>query len=404
MAAAEEEEGGGLNVAIGVVKTLAIVIGGFLTVITLMSLIGVVVESIWVRGIVALVVAIGVPLFLADRLLPDDDVTKGRGLPTDVVALTWMSVALLYVGLGGAVTAPLLVAEGDRLRHDGLPTVAAIVYWLAGVRVIEPETAGAGGTGAAGARGDAGPGGRRDGGPARATKRRDGGVARGGRDGGPGPAADAGGGRSSREMTPAEIFRERAPCVVAINDVAGSGGGTGFIIDARGIIATNQHVIARANGVRVKLFDGTVVEHVDLLLANEQEDLALLEIRTSVPLRVAPLGDSDGVTVGERVVSIGNPLGLEHTLTDGVVSARRVYDSRPMIQTSAPVSPGNSGGPLFDMRGDVIGVTTSQVLGGWERAQNLNLARPVNVLKTLIRADYPDRRPFGRPGGSSGRW
>src|SRR5688572_7305718 len=176
MVAEDEDEGGGLNVAIGVVKTLSIVIGGFLTVITLMSLVGVLVDSIWVRGIVALVVALGVPLFVADRLLPDDDVTKGRGMPTDVVALLWMGVALLYVGVGGGLTAPLLVDEGDRLRHDGLPTIASIVYWLGGVQVIEPAAGAAGeGGGAAGTRGDAGPGARRDGGPARAAARRDGG-------------------------------------------------------------------------------------------------------------------------------------------------------------------------------------------------------------------------------------
>ena len=206
-------------------------------------------------------------------------------------------------------------------------------------------------------------------------------------------------------MTPAEIFRERAPSVVSVRIEAlggQEGGGTGFLIDDQGTFITNHHVIAHARQVRVKLFDGTIVEHVDLLVASEQEDIALLQIRTTAPLRPVPLGDSDAITVGERVVSIGNPLGLEHTLTDGVVSARRMVEGRPMIQTSAPISPGNSGGPLFDTHGRVVGISTAVVGIGY--AQNLNLARPINAAKSMIASEYPDRRAVGRPGGTNGRW
>ena len=117
------------------------------------------------------------------------------------------------------------------------------------------------------------------------------------------------------------------------------------------------------------------------------------------------LGDSDKVVVGERAISIGNPLGLEHTLTDGLVSSRRMYEGRAWIQMSVPVSPGNSGGPLFDMHGEVIGITTAQLGGGaFGRAQNLNLAVPVNELKKMIKPEYPGRRKVGEPGGNAGRW
>ena len=190
------------------------------------------------------------------------------------------------------------------------------------------------------------------------------------------------------------------------------GGGTGFLLDDQGTIATNHHVIEGAGGARIKFMSGATFEKVDLLVDNAVADLALLRIDLKAPADggAAPsatplrLSDSDQVVVGERAISIGNPLGLEHTLTDGLVSARRVYEGRAWIQMSVPVSPGNSGGPLFNMRGEVIGITTQQVLGGmFGRAQNLNLAVPVNELKKMIKPEYPKRRRFGE-SANGGRW
>jgi S1-C subfamily serine protease len=88
---------------------------------------------------------------------------------------------------------------------------------------------------------------------------------------------------------------------------------------------------------------------------------------------------------------IGNPLGLEHTLTNGIISARRIYEGERFIQMSAPISPGNSGGPVFDRHGRVIGVSVAHLIGG----QNLNFAVPVSQLQALIAEDYPNRRGFG---------
>ena len=96
------------------------------------------------------------------------------------------------------------------------------------------------------------------------------------------------------------------------------------------------------------------------------------------------------VSVWESVVVIGNPIGLEHTMTDGMVSSRRVYEGKRYIQMSAPVSPGNSGGPVFDEHGDVIGVTVAKLWG-----ENLNLAIPIDVLKPMIKSEYPSARGFG---------
>jgi S1-C subfamily serine protease len=190
------------------------------------------------------------------------------------------------------------------------------------------------------------------------------------------------------------------------------GSGTGFVIDREGTIATNHHVINRGQTVVIKFHNGAQFGGADVLVDVEAVDLALLRIDLEHPADAGPradvapltLGDSDAVIVGERAISIGNPLGLEHTLTDGLVSARRLYESRAWIQMSVPVSPGNSGGPLFNLRGEVIGITTQQVLGGVAgRAQNLNLAVPVNELKKLISPTYPTRRKFGEHG-AQGRW
>ncbi|HEU5075582.1 MAG TPA: trypsin-like peptidase domain-containing protein, partial [Polyangiaceae bacterium] len=208
-----------------------------------------------------------------------------------------------------------------------------------------------------------------------------------------------------KEKNAAELFEELAPAVVTVS--VGDhqhirGGGTGFLIDRRGTIATNHHVIEGAKRVKVSFMKGTSFDEPELLTEDAAVDLALLRIdlkkpSSGVPIDVEPLvlGDSDAVAVGERALSIGNPLGLDHTLTDGLISARRVYEGRQWIQTSVPISPGNSGGPLINYKGEVIGVTTASLGSAFGLAQNLNLAVPVNILKRLLKEDYPGRRKFG---------
>jgi S1-C subfamily serine protease len=190
------------------------------------------------------------------------------------------------------------------------------------------------------------------------------------------------------------------------------GGGTGFLIDEGGTIATSHQVISGARALEIRFVNGARYQKVDLLVDDADRDLALLRIDPSETLNGGPkmdakpltLGDSDTVVVSERAVSIGNPLGLEHTLTDGLISSHRVVEGRPWIQMSVPGSPGISGGPVFNMQGEVVGVTTAQIVGGiMGRAQNLNLAVPVNALKSMIRKDYPGRRTFGDPSSPS-RW
>jgi S1-C subfamily serine protease len=316
---------------------------------------------------------------------------------SDVMALVYMAFALAFVGLAHGMSGPLLAREAARLQESGRTWTSKLAYALAGDTRVDAATGETPPTKIASATPD----------PKLDTKS-DAKDAK--RDAtGSGSAmtvvpetAKAGDGK---ERTPAQIFTEFAPAVVTVtikHDLLGEGGGTGFVIDADGTIGTNYHVIERAANVSVKLMDGTVLDEVEILITDEEKDLALIKVKPKAPLPTVWLGDSDKITVGERAVSIGNPLGLDHTLTDGLVSARRVIQGRKMIQMSVPVSPGNSGGPLFNSRGEVIGVSTAIYSGGSPLAQNLNLAMPINDLKALIKADYPARR---KPGAtSSERW
>jgi serine protease Do len=160
--------------------------------------------------------------------------------------------------------------------------------------------------------------------------------------------------------------------------------GSGFIISADGFILTNNHVVEGADEIGIRLADGRTfkgeVKGVDPKL-----DLALLKIDTGKKdLPVVQLGDSDSLRVGEWVIAIGNPFGLEQTVTVGIVSAKgRVIGAGPydnFIQTDASINPGNSGGPLFNAKGEVVGINTAIVRGG----QGIGFATPINVAKSII--------------------
>jgi len=142
------------------------------------------------------------------------------------------------------------------------------------------------------------------------------------------------------------------------------GQGTGFIIDPRGYVLTNNHVVAGARRVQVRLADGRRL-WARLVGRDTRTDLAVIRVRTSRQLAVLPLGDSKHLQVGQKVVAIGNPFGLGHTVTTGIISAlnrnlrtRRGMVMRGLIQTDAAINPGNSGGPLLDSAGRVIGINT----------------------------------------------
>ena len=162
--------------------------------------------------------------------------------------------------------------------------------------------------------------------------------------------------------------------------------GTGFILSNEGYIVTNNHVVKDADEIVVTTSDGRELE-AKLIGTDPKLDLALLKIE-SKGLRAVKLGDSDAMRVGDWVVAIGNPFGLEQTVTAGIVSAKgRVIGSGPyddFIQTDAAINPGNSGGPLFNIKGEVIGINTaiySQSGGN----NGIGFAIPINLAKTVFK-------------------
>lgn len=355
----------------GPIKLLAVIVGAVVSGVTLMSLVGLVTHNLWIQLGVAGFVAALVPLLLADRLLPADG-TSRPGLLSDVLATTWMLGATASVVLGTSVLQSPLGAQATCFDDHGWRHAAWATRWTAG---LDPSTAAA-----AEAPEEAET-------PVEVDNAEAPTVVAEGAEYTEAPSNDG----ERPVLDPAELFESWAPSVVTINvdKGHGSGVGTGFVIDDRGTIATNNHVVAEAEKITVKLFDGTKAEGVELLETNPDMDLALLRIKVDTVPKPVVLGVSADIVVGKPVVVIGNPIGLEHTMTDGLVSSRRLYEGKRYIQMSAPVSPGNSGGPVFDEHGDVIGVTVAKLWG-----ENLNLAIPIDVLKPMIKSEYPEARGF----------
>lgn len=380
------------RILLGLLKTLALIVGGTLTIISLMAIAGLFFDNGWGQFGLALLIALGLPALIADRLLPEDAM-KSNGVVSDVYSVLWVGFSLVVVGLT-SFTGDMLREKAADFHKNDKDSLAALTMWVAGPGevkksaepIAEGETPVAVATDAAPTNAKA-----PDAGTAVAAVKEDAGT------GDDTDTTEPG----TRTYTPAELFKEMSPAVVSINvsGPMGMGGGTGFIVDKTGIVITNHHVIDNATSVNVKLLDGKWASNVELLVQDADHDLAVLKITTDEDLEAVTVGDSEDVQVGERAISIGNPLGLEHTLTDGLVSARRTYGGKKMIQMSTPVSPGNSGGPLFNLRGQVIGVTTAQI-GSYARGQNLNLAVPINQAKGMLTDDYPDRKRVG--GGSPG--
>jgi len=159
--------------------------------------------------------------------------------------------------------------------------------------------------------------------------------------------------------------------------------GSGFIISNDGYIFTNNHVVEKADKIVVKVSDEREYE-AKIIGTDPKTDIALIKIKPRNSLPVVDIGDSDQVKVGEWVIAIGNPFGLEATVTAGIVSAKgRVIGAGPydnFIQTDASINPGNSGGPLFNMEGKVIGINTAIVAQG----QGIGFAIPINMAKGIL--------------------
>ena len=162
--------------------------------------------------------------------------------------------------------------------------------------------------------------------------------------------------------------------------------GSGFIVDPAGIVITNNHVIEGANDITVILTDGTKLK-AEVVGKDSKVDVAVLKVKPAHPLPAVPFGDSETMRVGDPVMAVGNPFGLGGTVTAGIVSARnRNIDNGPYdnyIQTDASINKGNSGGPLFDMKGEVIGINTA-ILSPSGGSIGIGFATPSDTVTPII--------------------
>ncbi len=204
----------------------------------------------------------------------------------------------------------------------------------------------------------------------------------------------------SDEQNSIDVYRAAAPGVAFINTTSlrqdwwgdvqeGKGNGSGSVIDANGNILTNWHVVEGAQKLTVS-FGGDKVYPATVVGGDPDTDLAVIKIDPPAGMTVIPLGDSDKLMVGQKVLAIGNPFGLDRTLTTGVISGLqrpiRARNNRPIdaaIQTDASINPGNSGGPLLDKFGRMIGIN-SQILSPAGGSVGVGFAVPVNTAKRIV--------------------
>jgi len=186
----------------------------------------------------------------------------------------------------------------------------------------------------------------------------------------------------------ADLAQRLRPSVVVVShygrDGKQDGVGAGFVISPDGLIATCAHVIGEARPITVRLANGREHDVTEVHAWDRNLDLAIVRI-DATKLQPLALADSDQLTQGAPVVAMGNPLGMEHSVVQGVVSARREFEHVEMIQLAMPIEPGNSGGPLVDMEGRVHGLLTLKAA----LSANLGFATPVNELKKLIAKPNP---------------
>lgn len=194
------------------------------------------------------------------------------------------------------------------------------------------------------------------------------------------------------ETTPAKtieaLVEAARPSVATIShfgrDGKEDGVGAGFIVSSNGLIATSFHVIGEARPITVQLASGKRHQVTEIHAWDRKLDLAIIRIDAD-QLPALPLGDSDNLRQGAQVLALGNPLGLLHSVVQGVVSAKRDFDGLEMIQLAIPIEPGNSGGPLLDMQGRVHGLLTLKSAF----TANLGFAMPINALKPLLHKPNP---------------
>ncbi len=199
-------------------------------------------------------------------------------------------------------------------------------------------------------------------------------------------------------IAPNDLLPFRIPIVSTILDIVpfqvpipfnteGVSLGSGFIINPEGYILTNAHVVFNATDINVVLEGGKLNFPAKIIGLDRMTDVALLKMESDLPLTALPLGNSDELRMGEMVIAMGNPLGLQHSVTSGLVSAKDRYAPQlsdqfiDFIQTDSAINPGSSGGPLLNLYGEVVGVNTAII----QQAQLIGFAVPVNTVKEVMR-------------------
>ncbi len=187
----------------------------------------------------------------------------------------------------------------------------------------------------------------------------------------------------SEPLSEATLFQEYSDAIVTIRHMGREGReqgvGTGFVMDREGRIITSLHVIGEARRVKVIFSDGAEYEPESIWAWDRNQDLAVLKISRE-NLTPLPLGQSSNLTTGQKVMALGNPMGLERSVVGGVLSGVRQFTQGPMIQIAIPIEPGNSGGPLFDVQGQVIGVMNMKST----LTPNLGFATPIDGIRPLL--------------------
>jgi len=227
------------------------------------------------------------------------------------------------------------------------------------------------------------------------------------------PDVARGAGLSTDEVNNIDIYKMASPATVFITSTVIRRGnfffepqatreiGSGFILSEDGKILTNFHVVSGSNQVEVQFTDGSRLK-ADILVRDRQNDLALIQVKQPKKLPVLKLGDSDRLQVGQKVLAIGNPFGFSGTLTTGIVSSlgrdiptENNQTLEGMIQTDASINSGNSGGPLLDSAGNVVGINTA-IYGPSGGSVGIGFAMPINRAKAMLE-DFRSGKSFGRP-------
>src|SRR4051795_3564467 len=227
-----------------------------------------------------------------------------------------------------------------------------------------------------------------------------------GRDDGPGPLKAANGNLAPTRVGQIYAKASKGVVSVAAREGGGTSTGTGFLIDDRGTIVTNAHVVGEVGTAQVRFGDQGRTLDAPVLGRDASSDLAVLRVDPSETGRLYPLklADSGKVRIGDNVVAIGNPFGLDRTATAGIVSglgrhiaAPNGFDIDEVIQTDAPINPGNSGGPLLDAQARVIGVNSPIETGGWGGGNvGIGFAVPSNAVRDVV-PRLEQGKPIVRP-------